>query len=263
MRLGRGDRRGAMRLALFILALSVLSWILAWPYFSFINLLLYPYLAVLTWIFYMAAEPFMRRRWPQVLVSWTRLLSGEWRDPLVARDTLIGIAAGIFNICIAFCLRVVPSQLFVRFDSAIDFKSVTGSRFTISGFLDVFIYAAVISLLVVCLLVILRVVLRNQKVAIAAFILITAMASLRGQGLAGALIFSVFGCFLVLRFGQVAALSWYFTYIFIAVAPITLQTTWYAPYGYLVLAIFGAIILYAFRFSLGSLPLFAPSRLDE
>jgi hypothetical protein len=46
-------------------------------------------------------------------------------------------------------------------------------------------------------------------------------------------------------------------------APITLQATWYAPYGYLVLAMFAAIVLYAFRFSFDSRPLFAPSRLDE
>ena len=97
LRLGRGDRRNANRLALFVLIIFALSaGLLRWPQVSFVNLLLFPYLAALIWIFYMAIEPFVRRRWPQVLVSWTRLLSGEWRDPLVARDILIGCAFGVF-----------------------------------------------------------------------------------------------------------------------------------------------------------------------
>jgi hypothetical protein len=33
-----------------------------------------------------------------MLVSWTRLLSGEWRDPLVARDTLIGCASAVLYV---------------------------------------------------------------------------------------------------------------------------------------------------------------------
>ena len=46
------------------------------------------------WILYMALEPFARRRWPEMLISWTRAISGSWRDPLVGRDILIGAAAG-------------------------------------------------------------------------------------------------------------------------------------------------------------------------
>jgi len=48
----------------------------------------------LLWILYIALEPFVRRRWPQMLVSWTRLLAENLRDPLVARDALIGCALG-------------------------------------------------------------------------------------------------------------------------------------------------------------------------
>ena len=73
----------AMQLAWRFLSLGLimLSWILgcssgfhsvAFPCFS-------PYLfwLVLFWILYIAIEPFVRRRWPQILVSWTRLLSGN------------------------------------------------------------------------------------------------------------------------------------------------------------------------------------------
>jgi len=43
----------------------------------------------------MALEPYLRRRWPQSLISWTRLLAGDMRDPLVAGHILVGIALGV------------------------------------------------------------------------------------------------------------------------------------------------------------------------
>jgi hypothetical protein len=46
--------------------------------------------------------------------------------------------------------------------------------------------------------------------------------------------------------------------------PITLDASaWYAPYGYAALAIIAAIVLYAFRTSLGGRPLLAPSPIDD
>lgn len=52
---------------------------------------------------YMGFEPFVRRRWPHVLISWTRLLMGRFRDPLVGRDILIGC---IFGIGLVFSRRM-------------------------------------------------------------------------------------------------------------------------------------------------------------
>src|SRR5207245_1482268 len=45
-------------------------------------------------ILYLALEPYVRRQWPETLVSWTRLLAGRYRDSMVARDLLVGGAAG-------------------------------------------------------------------------------------------------------------------------------------------------------------------------
>jgi len=43
-------------------------------------------------LFYIALEPYVRRLWPESLVSWSRLLMGRFRDPLVGRDLLMGMA---------------------------------------------------------------------------------------------------------------------------------------------------------------------------
>ena len=50
--------------------------------------------AGIAWLVYLALEPYARRFWPHVLISWTRLLSGRIRDPLVGRDLLVGILSG-------------------------------------------------------------------------------------------------------------------------------------------------------------------------
>ncbi len=52
------------------------------------------FVASLLWLFYLALEPYVRRFWPQALISWARLLGGSLRDPLVGRDVLVGIAWG-------------------------------------------------------------------------------------------------------------------------------------------------------------------------
>ncbi len=46
-------------------------------------------------VFYLALEPFARRRWPSTLISWSRLLEGRSRDPAVGREALIGIFAAL------------------------------------------------------------------------------------------------------------------------------------------------------------------------
>jgi len=52
------------------------------------------------WVIYLAVEPWIRRRWPHAIISWTRLISGQVRDPLVGRDILFGVALGVLWILI-------------------------------------------------------------------------------------------------------------------------------------------------------------------
>ena len=46
------------------------------------------------WMLYLAIEPWIRRRWPHAIISWSRLISGQLRDPLVGRDILLGVTFG-------------------------------------------------------------------------------------------------------------------------------------------------------------------------
>jgi hypothetical protein len=70
--------------------------------------------------------------------------------------------------------------------------------------------------------------------------------------------------FVLVRFGLLS-LTWSVVAVsFFKNIPATLDASaWYFGYGLAALAIFAAIVLYAFRSSLGSRPLITSSRLDE
>jgi hypothetical protein len=268
VRLGRGDRRNATRLALFILCMTVLTWILSFPKTSPIALLLSPYEAVLLWVLYIAIEPFVRRKWPQILVSWTRLLSGEWRDPFVSRDALVGCAAGLLMYCAStFAFRVVPPWLgYSERLRGFRFESVMGSLSFFSVLLSYLGEIITVNLAIVCLLFFVRILLRNQKVSIAVCILVLILIYVPGNILsfAGLLVLWAPLLFVLMRFGLIGGILYLFpTYIF-SRFPITLDTSaWYSRYGFAALAILAAIVLYAFRTSLGGRPLLASSHLDD
>ncbi|MEW6250857.1 MAG: serine/threonine-protein kinase [Planctomycetota bacterium] len=104
VRRGRGDRRGALRLSGAVFVARLVIWALNAAHTSQLEaelrLLLFALLgawfeASLVWGFYTALEPYVRRFWPQTLVAWSRLLTGHPRDPLVARDALVGTLLGL------------------------------------------------------------------------------------------------------------------------------------------------------------------------
>jgi hypothetical protein len=106
LKLGRGDWRGATRIAVFVFFMNVGEAVFA-TRLSEVGIvgvledlfggraqghaLIH---AMGMWFAYVALEPYVRRLWPRVLVSWTRLLTGRFRDPLVGRDLLVGVALG-------------------------------------------------------------------------------------------------------------------------------------------------------------------------
>jgi hypothetical protein len=103
LRQGRGDREGAWRLATWIGGVQLALWICRGHFAASMGTFGMGILAVCTAVFYgftvyimyIALEPHVRRRWPQTLISWTAILTGHWRDPIVGRDVLVGMVAGI------------------------------------------------------------------------------------------------------------------------------------------------------------------------
>jgi hypothetical protein len=103
LRAGRADRRGAARLALFVMVGYAVRFLIAAHHLpdvqaeatlftrNFGDVLVS---AGILWVVYLALEPYVRRFWPDGILGWTRLLSGYVRDPRVGRDLLIGCVIG-------------------------------------------------------------------------------------------------------------------------------------------------------------------------
>lgn len=113
----RGDLRGARRMTAVIVVLYLVRWLGSGRHtpvlateLELLALGLSRALAIAVFvsILYLALEPYVRRRWPQSLVSWSRLLAGRVRDPMVARDVLIAELSLAGTVVVA-ALILVPS----------------------------------------------------------------------------------------------------------------------------------------------------------
>jgi len=120
-RQGRGDRKGALRVALvtFVAEGAVLLLRRHWTteplaLMFVLNYLFGPvfFIAMMSGLFYLALEPYVRRRWPHLLIAWTRLLEGRWRDPLVGRSLLVGTAAALVGLAVIPGLAALVTRTF-------------------------------------------------------------------------------------------------------------------------------------------------------
>jgi hypothetical protein len=210
----------------------------------------------LFWVFYIALEPVVRRRWPQVLISWTRLLSGEWRDPLVGREVLVGCVLGVFSIGIA-----LATQNPYVFRSALNLDFAKGVGPFISG-LSTLCASVFMALAYLCLLSVVRLIVRHDTLAIAAVLLLQLAVGwiLTGSGswtavAANRAIYSLY-LFVLTRLGLVAVAIGFVVEFLFTSFPITLQpSAWYSTAGYFALALAATLAFFGFWTSLGGRPL--------
>ena len=178
LREGRGDRAGALKLAVAITAALWVLWLCQVHIAPSIGLVAMFFLAIATtvfygvlfWAIYLALEPFVRRHWPQTLMSWTTILGGRVRDPIVGRDVLFGAALGVL---IALLIRGT-----LIYDDAPVMGSVDlllGTR-NVAGYITMqSLYAVRSALFFFYLLFVLRVMLRNEWAAALAFVTLFAV----------------------------------------------------------------------------------------
>ena len=104
LRAGRGDRRGAGRLFVFATGVWIAAWVVGAQHYRsftieddrFFEFLAHAAISsIILWLLYISLEPYIRRFSPNILISWTRVLSGQFVDARVGRDLLIGLVVGI------------------------------------------------------------------------------------------------------------------------------------------------------------------------
>ena len=100
---GRVDLRGATRVGIFCGVMSLIAWMFHAHHVAsdaeqtlIGNALANAaYVCLEYWLIYLALEPWVRRYWPQTMITWSRVVAGKWTDPVVGRDLLFGTFFGI------------------------------------------------------------------------------------------------------------------------------------------------------------------------
>jgi len=275
LRLGRSDRRGAMHLAVFVFAGSMLTWAFTASHVandSELALLLLGasialFLAGVTWLMYVALEPLIRRRWPDSLIAWTRLLSGRFSDPLVGRVLLAGALLGVFAAVFGELLELAR-RAFEATPPIPPFPwdtTLRGPR-AVASHLSNPAVAMFFALATAMLFFLLRAVLRKEGLAAAAFVLIMTVPPFLIDGpISGAfgLVAAAAFIFVFLRFGLLALV---FANLFAHCLqfPLTADfSAWYAGTSLFVLGALAAVAVYGFRIALAGRPMLSGAVLDD
>jgi serine/threonine-protein kinase len=271
-RLGRGDTKGAARLAMFLFCVGVLDWLLSAHHVSDIAeemLMLVRGLreaifgGAIAWILYVALEPYFRRHWPQLIISSTRLLSGRFWDPLVGRDLLIGSVFGALLSASACANQAVPYWLDIRGETPQNpdlFGALGPPNHFLDSIVSVFLGAIIGVLGIFALLLVLRVILRKQWLALLVLGVCLVLPSLSTENAAlEAPLILLNTCavlFVVWRYGILAmVMAQFFTNWSRAIISVNPQH-WYAVYSWMALGLYVAVATYGLRAALAGQRLF-------
>ena len=273
VRAGRGDRRGAFRLSAFIFTCMIVAWFFGETHVASLGeatllamaLSWALLVAACCWVGYLATEPFVRRQWPQVLVSWTRLLGGRVRDSQVGRDVLTGCAAGTIIAALGLSAVIAPSWFGLAPDVVP--ADIIGAVYGLQRVVPLLVWRLAQSvftgLSAVFVLVVLRVVLGRRGLSIAAFVvLVSIVYSISSTyfwiNLAGTLVLQGFFTLILVRIGLLAAVvAFYVSGLFI-VFPVTVEfSRWYAGAGVSALLVLAAMAAFGFVNAVRGRPIFA------
>ncbi len=280
LRLGLGDRKGAFRLAIFLFTLNMISqWIVGGHHVPQLQTEFNVFLrhfaislfyAGVLWSMYIALEPFVRGRWPHRIISWSRLLGGNFRDPMVGRDLLIGGLFGV-SINLLHCgWTLAPKWLGRAPDLATSVTGLLGFRGFLQQFMLILTQDSLLTALALLLVLLLLSFLfrKDWLTALASWSLITLTLGLTGHNPAvdiffGGLIAAAI-IFAAVRFGLLVSV---FLFLFVSVSyelPMTPDfSVWYAGNAMFALFFLVALAAYGCYISLGGQPVFKGRLLRE
>ncbi len=236
----KADVQGASRLGIALFSIQMLLWLFKAHFVSSISSLGLFVLAASSSLFvatvvcalYLAIEPYVRRRWPHAIISWSRLMAGQVRDPLVGRDVLYGVLLGvgwalIFSIFFVMRMRAGDPPALGTTDYLLGARNAVGCWLwhlatSVQGTLVFFF-----------LMFVLRVILRKPWLAALAFVALwTAIKTFGSHHVlidvsTFAAVYAI-AAFVVLRFGFIALALGMFTVDLLLNIPISTNfSSWY------------------------------------
>ncbi len=270
-RLSRSDTLGAVRLAVFVFGASLLIWVFqakhhadVREYYRFARALSESLFAGATFgVLYLGLEPYVRRRWPRSLISWTRLLAGGVRDPVVGAHLLIGTALGICSTLFFFLqnLLIEPIGSPVHGPTTLWLVWVSGLRDIAGATLFNAVFAIGLGLLSLFLLFLGRTLLPTAWLGVVVLILaFSTFYGLRSSNIAlGTVWMAVQFAFLLtplMRFGVLEAICAVFVSSILGCCPMTTDfSAWYAGNTAIAIALVLALAVYGFHTAVAGRPL--------
>lgn len=265
---GRGDRQGALRLAIVIFGMEMALFACCSHFATIGDTVGLTVLAISTalfyagaiWMLYMAIEPWVRRIWPKTIISWTRLLAGSFRDPVVGRDILLGSALGVLWILV-FVVRSMITSHMGESPGLGSTDVLMGGRVALGGWLQQWPQSIQATLFFFLLLLGLKHVLRNQWLAALVFVAIFAGPRVLNSSHVSvdlpaiSLVYAI-AVLIVIRFGVVPLVVAIFTVDMFGNVPFSADfSSWYMTTSILALLSVVAIAGWGFYHSLGGQPL--------
>jgi serine/threonine-protein kinase len=279
LRLERGDRKGAMRLAGFVFLLTNVTWLfgahhvpsVTGEFSSFMQSLAFSLLVgCMLWLVYVALEPFVRRRWPGRIISWNRLLAGDWRDPLVGRDLLLGAFFGNALVLVGYMQIFVPRWLGFPPTQPADvvLRTLLGFQYVPNMLVAQVLNSLMFPAILMFLMLLLTILTRRERVAVVLLWLIYAAPYLGGSYMAFDAVYgltiSAMTLFILLRFGMLTLVFTEFFILFFNFYPVTSDfSAWYAGSSTFAALLGAGLMLYGFKSSLAGQPLFKGSLIGD
>ena len=229
--------------------------------------------AVMIGLIYLALEPYVRQRWPSLIISWNRLLVGDWRDPLVGRDILVGGMLGLGHAAAIYLTTLLPIWTGGRAvpNSGLDIWYLEGVRHLWATFLMHLPFAVFVSFFFLLLLVLLVIVFRKQWLATAVFwILLFSVTGLAfGTGahwadLLGSALIAIIVVVGLARFGLLAMISRAVFFHLSLHNPITSDfSSWYFGNTIFAAVVLFGLAIYGFYISIAGQKVFQRTLLEE
>lgn len=266
---GRGDRRGAFRLGAAVFVIWMLLWLVGsnhTPNMGELQSLLTGASASLLWagvlwVLYIALEPYVRRRWPQAIVGWSRLLAGRFRDPVVGGEVLAGTVAGCAIAILHECRQLVRAALGAPPRFATEDFILSGPRAVTSAFLAFAAIAIITALMILFLVFLFRLISRSEWGAAALYAVVGVVMENAGithaaAGVVFSAVSSLLIVFILFRYGLIALAVAFFANELLSGFPLTLDfSQWYAGTSLLALLCVLALAVFGFCEALAGRPL--------
>jgi serine/threonine-protein kinase len=215
----------------------------------------------------MALEPYLRRRWPQCLILWTRLLSGDLKDPLVAGHILLGTALAVGVALLQNIGRLVAWQINATLPLVGNTISILSAVRLVGLILAGIIIPAAIVMGFFFLLLMLRLIVRKTWIASILFVALLTTSGLGGGGgPMDAAIQFIYACsvlWVMLRFGLLPATMIILVSTIAGSLALTSDfSASYASTGLMAHALVLALAVWSFRNALGGRKVLKEDLLD-